>query len=318
METVINQHGLDIEVLKSSRLPLTGGSQIGNYACLHISERMFVMVFQRFSCHCLVICAGSSSQTVGVANDSRVGLADNEMSKMDPLASGRPPIAPTGGPPDYYQGSVAQRSNQSFDQGSPSSLDSRSANSQSQDRRDTTNWDKQVNQKDGKKATTKRKRGDTSSPVELHVDSPQLDSRNTVVSARKGKLNKTEPSDGLPGKSGELTNFNMVPSSSQMEDFLTLSGSMRTILRTYQEVASAHIAPGRQHGGSLSSSHEFRSVWHQNNAGLTFEKSQVPRFSSNVIPGNMMAEILIQQLLTPTLGSSKGFGYFASIVHDII
>lgn len=30
METVINQHGLDIEALKSSRLPLTGGPQIGN------------------------------------------------------------------------------------------------------------------------------------------------------------------------------------------------------------------------------------------------------------------------------------------------
>jgi len=31
METVISQHGLDIEALKSSRLPLTGGGpQIGN------------------------------------------------------------------------------------------------------------------------------------------------------------------------------------------------------------------------------------------------------------------------------------------------
>ena len=30
METVINQHGLDIEALKSSRLPLSGGAQIGS------------------------------------------------------------------------------------------------------------------------------------------------------------------------------------------------------------------------------------------------------------------------------------------------
>lgn len=35
METVINQHGLDIEALKSSRLPLTGVPQIGNYACFN-------------------------------------------------------------------------------------------------------------------------------------------------------------------------------------------------------------------------------------------------------------------------------------------
>ncbi|XP_027331720.1 chromatin structure-remodeling complex protein SYD [Abrus precatorius] len=207
METVINQHGLDIEALKSSRLPLTGGPQIG-----------------------------SSSQAVGVTKDSRAGLAENEMSKMDAFASGRPPVAPSGGAPDYYQGSVAQRSSQSFDQGSPSSLDSRSANSQSQDRRDTANWDKQVNQKDGKKATTKRKRGDTSSPVEMHVDSPsQLDTRNSGVNARKGKMAKAESSDGLSVKSGELTNFNMAPNSGQTENVATLSGSMRTMLRANQE-----------------------------------------------------------------------------------
>ncbi|XP_027916125.1 chromatin structure-remodeling complex protein SYD [Vigna unguiculata] len=250
METVINQHGLDIEALKSSRLPLTGGPQIG-----------------------------SSSQPVNVTKDSRGGLVENEVSKMDPYASGRPPVAPSGGAPDYYQGSVAQRSSQSFDQGSPSSLDSRSANSQSQDRRDTANWDKQSNQKDGKKATTKRKRADTSSPVELHVDSPQLDPRNTGVSARKGKMTKAESSDGLPVKSGELTNFNMAPNSGQMENVSTLPGSMRTMLRANQEghhllakqtdltkignpmvrapnskyaedseVSSAHIASGKQPG----------------------------------------------------------------------
>ncbi|RZC04584.1 chromatin structure-remodeling complex protein SYD-like isoform X1 [Glycine soja] len=251
METVINQHGLDIEALKSSRLPLTGGPQIG-----------------------------SSSQSMNVTKDSRVSLAENEVSKMDPFASGRPPVAPSGGAPDYYQGSVAQRSGQSFDQGSPSSLDSRSANSQSQDRRDTANWDKQVSQKDGKKAMTKRKRGDTSSPVELHVDSPsQLDPRNTGVNARKGKMTKAESSDGLPVKSGELTNFNMAPNSGQLENISALSGSMRTMLRANQEghhllakqtdltkvgnlmvrapnskyaedteVSSAHIASGKQQG----------------------------------------------------------------------
>jgi len=227
--------------------------------------------------------AGSSSQPVNVTKDSRVGMVENEVSKMDPYASGRPPVAPSGGAPDYYQGSVAQRSSQSFDQGSPSSLDSRSANSQSQDRRDTANWDKQSNHKDGKKATTKRKRGDTSSPVELHVDSPQLDPRNTGVNARKGKMTKAESSDGLPVKSGELTNFNMAPNSGQMENISTLPGSMRTMLRANQEghhllakqtdltkignpmvrapnskyaedseVSSAHIASGKQQGTSLS------------------------------------------------------------------
>ncbi|OIW18459.1 hypothetical protein TanjilG_13211 [Lupinus angustifolius] len=218
METVINQHGLDIEALKSSRLPLTGGPQIG-----------------------------SSSQAVGVAKDSRVGLAENEMSKMDPLASGRPPVAPSGGAPDYYQGPAAQRSSQSFDHGSPSSLDSRSANSQPQDRRDTANWDKQVNQKDGKKATTKRKRGDTSPPVELHVDSPsQLDPRNTVANARKGKQNKAEPSDDLPGESSELTNFNMIPSSA----FAKVHGGM-AVPTSASPFAEPVFSSSMQHVGTL-------------------------------------------------------------------
>ncbi|KAK7363636.1 hypothetical protein VNO77_05786 [Canavalia gladiata] len=250
METVINQHGLDIEALKSSRIPLTGGPQIG-----------------------------SSSQAVGVTKDARVSLTENEVSKMDPFASGRPPVAPSGGAPDYYQGPVAQRSSQSFDQGSPSSLDSRSANSQSQDRRDTANWDKPVNQKDGKKTVTKRKRGDTSSPVELHVDSPQLDPRNTGVNTRKGKMTKAESSDGPPVKSSELTNFNIAPNNSQMDNISTLSGNTRTVLRANQdnhhllakqtdltkignpmvrapnskfaedtEVSSANIASGKQQG----------------------------------------------------------------------
>ncbi|XP_019437490.1 PREDICTED: chromatin structure-remodeling complex protein SYD-like isoform X2 [Lupinus angustifolius] len=198
METVINQHGLDIEALKASRIPLAGGPQIG-----------------------------SSSQAVGVAKDSQVVLAENEMSKFDSLASGRPPVAPSGGAPDYYQGSVAQRSSQSFDQGSPSSLDSRSANSQSQDRRDTANWDKQVNPKDGKKAITKRKRGDTSSPVQLHDLPSQLDPRNTAANARKGKQNKVEPPDGLPGAYANIHGGMAVPTSASPMAEPVFSSSMQ-------------------------------------------------------------------------------------------
>ncbi|CAL5198820.1 unnamed protein product [Lathyrus oleraceus] len=255
METVINQHGLDIEALKSLRLPLTGGPQIG-----------------------------SSSQAAGGANDSRAGLAENEAPKMEPFAAGRPPIAPTGGAPEYYQGTVAQRSNQSFDQGSPTSLDSRSANSQSQDR--------QVNQKDGKKAIPKRKRGDSTSPGEMHVDSSSLvEPRNTGVNSRKGKMTKAEPSDGIQAKSGEMTNFNVAPNNTQMENISTFSGNMKTMIRANQEghlllakqtdltkignpmarapnskypedveVSSAHIAPGKQQQGAYARVHGGMAV----------------------------------------------------------
>lgn len=231
------------------------------------------MIFFEVNLISRVIYAGSSSQAASGANDSRAGLAENEAPKMEPFAAGRPPIAPTGGAPEYYQGTVAQRSNQSFDQGSPTSLDSRSANSQSQDR--------QVNQKDGKKAIPKRKRGDSTSPGEMHVDSSSLvEPRNTGVNSRKGKMTKAEPSDGIQAKSGEMTNFNVAPNNTQMENISTFSGNMKTMIRANQEghlllakqtdltkignpmarapnskypedveVSSAHIAPGKQQQG---------------------------------------------------------------------
>ncbi|KAG6664353.1 hypothetical protein CIPAW_02G087300 [Carya illinoinensis] len=170
METVIDQHGLDIEALKLSRLPLTSGNQMGDSTSAQFA---------------------GSSQSGGVAKDSKVGLAENEMSKVDPFTSNRPPVGPSSAGHDYYQGSVAHRNSQSFDHESPSSLDSRSANSKSQERQ----------QRDGKKVTTKRKRGDTSLQVEQNIDN-KLDTRNAVVNPRKGKMNKVEPPASLSVKGG--------------------------------------------------------------------------------------------------------------------
>lgn len=42
METVINQNGLDMEALKSSRLPLTSGSQIGDSSTAQCAGMLFV------------------------------------------------------------------------------------------------------------------------------------------------------------------------------------------------------------------------------------------------------------------------------------
>ncbi|KAI9386405.1 hypothetical protein POPTR_010G019150v4 [Populus trichocarpa] len=236
METVINQHGLDIEALRSSRLPLTGGTQMGDSSTAQY---------------------GGSSQAVGVGKDSKAGLAENEISKVDPSASSRPPAGPSSAGHDYYQGSGTQRSSQSFDHESPSSLETRSANSQSQERG--------ANQKDGKKAVAKRKRGDSSLHLEMHVENPQqLDPRNTIVNPRKGKMNKVD-SPGSYAVRGQQQ-----------------GGSL----------SSAHE--------SLTS----RCMWNQNKAGLPLERSQVPRFSSNAVSGNATAEIPLQQSAISSLGSS--------------
>ncbi|KAF5452399.1 hypothetical protein F2P56_027401 [Juglans regia] len=249
METVIDQHGLDIEALKLSRLPLTSGNQMGDSTSAQFA---------------------GSSQPGGVAKDSKVGLAENEMSKVDPFTSNRPPVGPSSAGHDYYQGSVAHRNSQSFDHESPSSLDSRSANSKSQERQ----------QRDGKKVTTKRKRGDTSLQVEQNIDN-KLDTRNAGVNPRKGKMNKVEPPASLSVKGGENTNFNVVPSSGQMEHFASLSGSMRPTLRAKQE--GQHMIEKQMESANISNS---------------------MRFSSNVAPGNMTAEIPTQQSTAPSLGTS--------------
>ncbi|KAJ1440365.1 hypothetical protein SESBI_01935 [Sesbania bispinosa] len=124
-------------------------------------------------------------------------------------------------------------------------------------------------------------------------------------------MTKVEPSYGLLVKSGEMTNFNALPNSSQMENISTLSGNMRTMLRANQqgnhllakhtnltkinntmvrapnskypediEVSSAHIALGKQQGGSLPLTNDIRVVWNQSKGGLPFDKSENLRFPS--------------------------------------
>ena len=43
METVINQHGLDIEALRSSRLPLTSGAQMGDSSTAQYAGKCFLV-----------------------------------------------------------------------------------------------------------------------------------------------------------------------------------------------------------------------------------------------------------------------------------
>ncbi|XP_039047263.1 chromatin structure-remodeling complex protein SYD-like [Hibiscus syriacus] len=158
MKTVINRHGLDLEALNSSRLP-TSGSQ-----GMDFTSGQYV----------------GSSQAVAVSKDSKEGLAQNEIPKFDPFSSSRPPIGPSIAGHEYYQGVGTHRGSKSFDHGSPSSLDTRSANSQSQD--------KQMTQNDNKKAKTSRP-----------------------------------------------ANYNMVPSSGQMENFPSSPGNMRSMHRSRQD-----------------------------------------------------------------------------------
>ncbi|XP_021862250.2 chromatin structure-remodeling complex protein SYD isoform X5 [Spinacia oleracea] len=178
METVINQHGLDIEALMSSRLPLSSGSHVGESARV-----------QPAGC----------SQSVGVATDSKSGMIENDTTRPDGFSSGRPPAVPSSIGNDPFQGQVSQRSAMSFDHESPSSIDTRSTNSHSQDRREPPVWEQQGMQKDTKRANIKRKRTD-SSGIETQDDiSQQLDSYSGMPDIRKERLiGKSEAGGTLP------------------------------------------------------------------------------------------------------------------------
>ncbi|XP_058108290.1 chromatin structure-remodeling complex protein SYD-like isoform X2 [Magnolia sinica] len=198
METVISQHGLDIDVLKSSRLPLTGGTQIGDPGLVRSKDKdasdssapiggldMPVKGGSANASH-----AASSSKT---KEDDRGSAIENEMAKHEAIISNRPPVGPsrlesTGH--DGHQGPISQRSAKSFEHESPTSLgmeDSRSATSR--ERNDTAKLDKKVNQRENKKAGSKRKKTDSAQAVEVQPDNPQqFDTPGTGFNPKKGKM----------------------------------------------------------------------------------------------------------------------------------
>ncbi|CAI0466635.1 unnamed protein product [Linum tenue] len=169
-------------------------------------------------------------------------MADNEVSKVDSLVTNKLLVAPGGAVHDAYQGSL--------DHESPSSLDTRSANSQSQDRGG--------NQKDGKTAV-KRKRGDSSLPSETHIDDSQQVDAHSAVDMRKGKANRVDPSGVFSTRGSENSSFSMVPGGSQLE------------------ASSRHTSFGQQQGGSFPPAHTGKSPISQGNAspGMPFKEQQL-------------------------------------------
>lgn len=264
------------------------------------------------------IANAGSSQTAAIGDDSKSGIAENE--RANPQASSRPPVGPSAAGHDIYQGSVSHPGSKSVDQESPSSYDTKSANSQSHERHDPA-LDKS-NQDDSKKASSKRKRADSSSTIEPPIEnSQQVDS--SYLNARKGKMaNKVEPPRSLPARGGEHSQFNMVQGSGQMEHIPSLPNSMRSTnlassmqqaanpkYREEIEVSSAHSALALQQGGSRLSPHDIlnsRALWNQNRIGSSIENTQIPRFPSTAVSGNSMAEMFMHPS-TASLGSGKEF-----------
>ncbi|XP_042515442.1 chromatin structure-remodeling complex protein SYD-like isoform X2 [Macadamia integrifolia] len=353
METVINQNGIDIEALKSSRLPMTGGTQMGDSGVSRSAdkEKLDIQPSVGLSLRGPSVNAwhagssskinddvyGGSSQGIGVLKESKAVFPENEMGRLETVVLNRPPAGPSRSESvghDAYHGSVSQRSGKLFDHESPSSLDTRSANSQ--ERRDKTKPDNQGRKKDTKKASAKRKRADSTSALETHNDNPhQLDSPSIRFNPRKGKpMNKGDAQGGFALKGGE---HNPVQSSGHVDYLSSLSGGLGSIFKTKQEnqslierpgdktkttnsmswaptpkypeegeVSSAHGALGQQKGGMQLSRHEILSSggWIQNKVAFQSENSQGSRFPLNIVSSGSTAE----QLAAQSPGTSKEAG----------
>ncbi|KAI3908370.1 hypothetical protein MKX01_027392 [Papaver californicum] len=329
METVVNQHGLDIEAVKATRLPTSGGPQIGEdsgNASRSIDrdapDSMTPAGGNSMPLRGVPVSGawnaggssskineevygGSSMQNVGAFRDSRPGLADNEV--MNP---NKPPVGPSrvgSGGHEFYQGPVSQRSGSLYDHESPSSLDTRSGNSQ--ERVDTVKLDKQGRPKEPKKAATKRKRAGATS-ADVNPDNPQkLDTPNAGAKSRKGKVTNK----GDPGQD-----------SGPMEHLSSASSGMQSLLKAKQESqisnvnlsegdGSAYGVVGQQKGGFVqgrNDSFSSRNVWDHFKTGLLPDNSQLSRFAPT--GAACVADTAVAQSAVPSLGSSKEGGSMTS------
>ncbi|KAJ6796775.1 chromatin structure-remodeling complex protein SYD [Iris pallida] len=219
METVINQHGIDINVLKSSRLPSTGVPQMGDK---EVSDNQLPIVggdapyrtvpsgsWQAASSSQMKEEAYPGSfQTYGMPRDSKTVMSATDIARQDTRVPNRQPVGLSrmDSGHDVHQGSASQKSNKSSDHESPGSVpmeDTRSANSQ--DRHHSVKSDTQTNKKDTKKSNAKRKRAD--SKVAIDVQSLQSDAQSTGNNSRKGKqMNKGGVQGQFVVKGGDHAN----------------------------------------------------------------------------------------------------------------
>lgn len=265
--------------------------------------------------------AGSSLRGA-VAMEANTSLVSGDL-KNDSYASNRPPVGPSFTGHDIYQGSVSHLNSKSLDHESPSSFDTRSAKSHSEERHDSPKWEKSK-KKDNKKGGNKRKKADPPSNSESQFGNVQPLESSTFSSGMDKAATKMDQPRNISiqaSEHGQLSN--MVQSSSMMEH-----NTMRSALRAKQEiqhqaeksldstnisnslsrtphsrhpeeieVSSAHNVLSRQ-GVSHPVAHDVlntRGAWNQTKSGTPFEKSQVPRFSFNTSGGNLSGETLLHQ-----------------------
>ncbi|CAN6201890.1 unnamed protein product [Urochloa humidicola] len=175
METVVNQHGIDKDALRSSRIPFPGGPQAGDSSGA-MSKDKEVIGNQS------PIVGSDASQNSGQAGLWQFPSGSTDMTRLGTSISGRVPAGPNRGDfsaADIHQGSMSQKSGRSSGIESPASLqmeDTRSMNSHDSLKSD---------EKTSKKTSSKRKRMDSKGAGDLH--SEDNSKSDAISNTRKGK-----------------------------------------------------------------------------------------------------------------------------------
>ncbi|KAF9623183.1 hypothetical protein IFM89_037764 [Coptis chinensis] len=340
METVINQNGLDIEVLKSTRLPLPGGPQMGDHSSARSMDNVpdnptqggaSNMPFRGTPLGPWHAVSSNrtnedvfegSVQSGGVFTDAKPGSYETDTIKHDIINPNRPPVGPgrVNSGHDFLQGSVSQRSSGIFEHESPSSLDSRSANSQ--ERRDSGKQDKRGPYRETRKGSAKRKKEDSTSAADLNTEKlNQSDAVSTGVNQRKGKMTNRGHSTS---KGGDPIHVNPVQNPSNLESLSSLSSGMGSTFGAKHENQSilgrpmdrtqimnsiddgevpAHSTIGQQKGSLFPFGHDIvnpRAVVDQYKMSLPSE-SQFSRFAPSSTSGPMTESS--PRLTAPSVGN---------------
>uniref|UniRef100_A0A0D9WNZ5 Chromatin structure-remodeling complex protein SYD n=1 Tax=Leersia perrieri TaxID=77586 RepID=A0A0D9WNZ5_9ORYZ len=194
METVVSQHGIDMDALRSSRIPLAGGPQAGDSSSAMPKDKEII---------------GNQSPMVGTdasQSSAHAGLwnfpsGSADMIRHSASVSGRVPAGSNRSDvagADVHQGSMSQKSGRSSGMESPASLqieDTRSMNSHDSLKSD---------EKTSKKSSSKRKRVDPKAAGDLHSeDNSKSDAISTGQNIRKGKQPGKAGAQGQPSRTVE-------------------------------------------------------------------------------------------------------------------
>ncbi|KAJ0987238.1 hypothetical protein J5N97_005594 [Dioscorea zingiberensis] len=298
METVISQHGLDINALKSSRVPLASGNQVVDSDPQFSSGRIDMpnkgvpMNTWHGASNSQTkeeVYAGSFQNYVVPKDSSVLDLARHDGLLSNRTAATLRRVDSMG--PDYHQGSVSQKSTKSYEHESPASVpmdETRSANSQ--EGHDTARSDKQLSIKDPKRTGGKRKRADPKTVPDAHHDSPRSsDSPSAPFNLRKGKqMNRSGLQGQCTGTAPNPEGANTFPERNLDKAKNSSSFPVTPTSKPSDEgeMCSSHSAFGLQRGGLLPSRPNIMSstnVWNQNKFTPISEnaKGSIPGFAES-------------------------------------